>query len=415
MTADVPALHDSTTSLALTPALAESERLHARVRRFAEFALEPPLVQHEGADDFERLALDIAKYQVSYCPGFARLVQLCGCSLDSLDEIPAVTVDTFRLTRVQAHPPELDQLVFRTSGTTQAQTGRHALRTTLTYRALAVGLARRTLFSREPRGGVVIALAENPGPQTSSSLGLMMRIFMETMDGEALRKDPRGLPFDVEDPGRWLVKSGLVDLEGLRRACAVARTRGRPLFILATGFALAATLEALDGEELQTPQKTTLMLTGGLKGRRTSIRSEDLRQKAASIFGIKPGDILGEYGMTELTSQLYEGFPETSEQPPAGPLASGFRQPAGTPDLYFPPPWLRVTAVDPASGKRVPRGTPGLARFCDLGNVDSALFVVTEDLIVEEEPGIRLLGRRVGAPVRGCSLPFEGLVAQEAQ
>jgi hypothetical protein len=45
-----------------------------------------------------------------------------------------------------------------------------------------------------------------------------------------------------------------------------------------------------------------------------------------------------------------------------------------------------------------------------LGNVDSAIKIVTQDLVVEKGAEIELLGRREGAPPRGCSLPFEGLL-----
>jgi hypothetical protein len=53
----------------------------------------------------------------------------------------------------------------------------------------------------------------------------------------------------------------------------------------------------------------------------------------------------------------------------------------------------------------------GLARFVDLGNVDSAVAVLTEDLVRVHRDGVELLGRRRGAAPRGCSLAFESLVA----
>ena len=395
---------------ALTPALAESERLHARVRRFAEVSLDPPLVLPDDAPSFETLALEIAQFQLTHCPGFARLVTRIGSPPSRVDDIPAVTVDTFRLTRVAVHPPELDAHVFRTSGTTGVTSGRHPLRSPLTYQTLALALARRTLFAHHPRG-IVVALAENPGQPSASSLGLMMQLFMQHMDGEALMKDPRGASFQLDDPGRWLIRRGMVDTDGLRRAFAIARARGRPLFLLTTGFALAATLEALDGEPLRAPKNTRVMLTGGFKGRRTELTDQTIRSQTAETFCIPESSILGEYGMTELTSQLYQSW--SSAPAETDPLSqAGWRPPANQGDLYFAPPWLRVTAVDPTTGRRVSPGQPGLARFCDLGNIDSALVVVTEDLIVEQHGGIRLLGRRRGAPPRGCSLPFEGLIAR---
>jgi hypothetical protein len=71
---------------------------------------------------------------------------------------------------------------------------------------------------------------------------------------------------------------------------------------------------------------------------------------------------------------------------------------------------LRVTPVDPLSLAPVAHGAAGLARFIDLGNVDSAVSVVTQDLVRRRDDGIELLGRQQGAPARGCSLAIEALL-----
>ncbi len=407
-----PAITLSASSL-ISP-LRQSERLHERVRRFAELAASPPLTLPEGADSFEQLALDIARFQNEQCPGFARLVAKTRSQLDNVDSIPAVPTDAFRMARVAAHPPELDTFVFQTSGTTKSITGHHPVRDISTYRTLAIQLAQKSLFSRSDRG-VVVALAPDPGPTPHSSLGLMMQLFMEHFDGRALNRDPRGAPFDIHDPARWIVEQGLIDLSRLRRACSIARERGHALFLLTTSFSLAAAIEALDGQRINTPQGTWIMVTGGFKGRASSIEAGHLRQQAAATFRTTPDHVLGEYGMTELTSQLYEAWShETSAAQPATPLQQAL-QPEwwpeqGRPGLFFAPPWLRVTAVDPRSGQRVAKGDAGVARFVDLGNVDSAIAIVTQDIVREVDGGVELQGRRAGAPARGCSLPFEGLV-----
>ena len=95
--------------------------------------------------------------------------------------------------------------------------------------------------------------------------------------------------------------------------------------------------------------------------------------------------------MTELSSQLYDG----------GAADGG--------SVYVAPPWLRVTPVDPISLAPVPDGEVGLARFTDLGNIDSALNVLTQDRVRRVGTGIMLLGRQPGARLRGCSLAAEAL------
>lgn len=370
--------------------LGESEALHDRVRRFAT---------GESADDFDALALDIAEYQARWSPGFARLWNArkrpaaTEGAQSGADSIPAVPSDAFRVTRVAVHPPELDSAHFLTSGTTTEARGGHPMRTTDTYEALSLSWGGRALMKRPGQRPVVVALAPDPGEPGDSSLGFMMRCFMQHFDGQRLEQ-------------RWLVTmsaSGAgsleVDVAGLRKAAAVARERREPLLVLATSFALVALLDALGDQPIAAPDDSVVMQTGGFKGRTREVDPARLRADVARAFGIEQDAVVGEYGMTELSSQLYEGTL------PGGALTAER-------GVYLAPPWLRVTPVDPVHLEAVAEGEVGLARFVDLGNVDSAVAVVTQDLVRRRGPGIELLGRRQGAPPRGCSLAVEALVAR---
>jgi hypothetical protein len=147
-------------------------------------------------------------------------------------------------------------------------------------------------------------------------------------------------------------------------------------------------LDRLAGEKLPAPAETTLMMTGGFKGRIREVESETLRADVARAFGIEPARVIGEYGMTELTSQLYEGAP----------------------GLYVESPTVRVVPVDGATLEPVSDGEVGLARIVDLGNVDSAVAIQTQDRVRRVSGGIELLGRAPGATPRGCSLALESLL-----
>lgn len=130
------------------------------------------------------------------------------------------------------------------------------------------------------------------------------------------------------------------------------------------------------------------MLTGGFKGRSREVSEPELRAMLASRLGLPSAAIVGEYGMTELSSQLYQR-----------PLEDRVR--------YAWPPWMRVAAVDPESLRPVPPGEPGICRIVDLANVDSAMVIQTNDLVRLHDDGLELLGRAPGATPRGCSLAIE--------
>jgi len=370
--------------------VSESEGLHARVRAVARG-------QPLAPGDFDALALDLARYQMKYVAGFRRLVEAAGGeqALRSADDIPAVPVDAFRLTRVATQPAALDAARFSTSGTTGAAPGVHVMRTTDTYRFLSIAWGRRALASawRGPR--VVVALAPVASDAPTSSLGFMMRAFMEEFDGRPFSR--AGIPFDACSRERWLLAPDGVDVEGLRHAADVALRRAEPLLVLATGSSLVLLLDALSGDTIAAPDRTVVMPTGGFKGRTREVAPAELARDVAHAFGIPEHHVVGEYGMTELSSQLYEGTL------PGGSLS-------GPRGVFLPPPWLRVTPVDAVTLAPVRDGEAGVARFVDLGNVDSAVAILTQDLIRRSGVGIELLGRSSGAEPRGCSLSVDEFV-----
>jgi hypothetical protein len=370
--------------------VARSEALHARVKRFA---------RGEPGDDFDALALAIAQFQAEFSPSLRALCASRKGALDRLASVPGVPADAYRLTRVAVHAPELDAARFTTSGTTGSDRGVHAFRTTTTYETVALLGGARALLGFRPGPRVVVSLAPPPSTPPTSSLGFMLELFHGAWDGRSLRTatPAEGDAYLPHAPERWLVREHGIDILALEHACRIAVERGEPLLVLTTAFALVALLDALGGRTLPGPTETAVMVTGGFKGRSREVERGVLRREVARAFCVPESHVVAEYGMTELTSQLYEGT-----LPGAGL--------AGEPDVLLEPPWLRVVPVEPETLSPVPPGELGIARIVDLGNVDSALVVQTEDLVRRRGAGIELLGRRPGATARGCSLALEALL-----
>jgi len=179
------------------------------------------------------------------------------------------------------------------------------------------------------------------------------------------------------------------------RSWTGARQReGRPVLVLTTAFALVQWLDGLDRLDLRfrLPPGTVLFETGGFKGKVTEVRREDLLHRTAERLGVPPGQVVREYGMTELTSQCYTRALYGED-----------------PDLFVAPPWVRVRILDPETLEEAPEGNPGLIAVFDLANLGSAVHLLTEDLGIREGEGFRLLGRAAGAELRGCSLVVEEL------
>jgi hypothetical protein len=373
-------------------AVADREALHRRVRAFIEASARgvPP------RETFDALGLAIARYQAAHVAPYRRLLTNTSCDIEGAESVralPAVPTDVFRLARIAAHPPADDVALFRTSGTTSGARGSHALSTTATYEAGALAWGRWGLFFDAP-APVAIALTLPPEHlPRESSLHFMIQLF-----GAKLAKRARYLQRAPDT---------LVDPDELVEACAEARREGAPAVVMGASFAFVHLLDALgerarSGTELALPAGSRVMHTGGFKGRSREIAPTELIAAIAAAFAIPEHAVVGEYGMTELSSQLYE---------PTLRAAHGLGPEGARHGVFAAPPWLRVAAADPDTLRPLPDGTPGILRFEDLANVDSALVVQTADRGICRGASVELLGRLPGATPRGCSLAIEELKA----
>jgi hypothetical protein len=346
-----------------------SNALHARVRAFIAGA--------EG-ESFDAIAADIARFQIERVSPVRRLARARGVIAAEIREaaqIPAVPTDVFRFARVAAHAPEEDVAIFRTSGTTSGARGQHAFRTLATYDAGALAWGSRFLMQGRT-DFAVISLTPPPGEAIDSSLVHMIALFAGSQAG----------------PVSWHLGGWALDVRGVEAACAEARAKGQPVLLFGTSFAFVHLLDGRGGADLALPPDSRAMLTGGFKGRSREVPAGELRAGIAAAFALPDRAVVGEYGMTELSSQLYEG------------TLVGTHERHG---VYTPPPWVRVTAVAPEDLAPVPAGEIGIARIVDLANVDSAVAVQTADRVRVTGEGVELLGRLPGATPRGCSLAVE--------
>jgi hypothetical protein len=346
-------------------AKARSDALHERVQSLIA----------GGAEDFDALACDIARFQAEHVEPVGRLfaaqnaarprVGERGRNLRHASDIPSMPSDAFRLRRIAAHPADDDKRCFATSGTTSDARGLHPMRRTDTYAKGALAWAHEMLLDGQVS---FVGLVPDEKDAPESSLSFMLARFAETLSNATWHWDGHEL-----------------DLDGIGER--VASLRG-PTLVAGTSFALVHLCDAFDADALPLPAGSRVMQTGGFKGRTREVDGDELRRVIANRFCIDQSQVVSEYGMTELSSQLYAHN-----------------------DRYQAPAWLRVTAVDPETLAPVDNGEPGIARFVDLANVDSAVAVQTADIIREHADGIELCGRAPGATPRGCSLAMEHLIA----
>jgi len=385
----------------------ESDHLHARARAMVR-AFEAGAAMPET---FDALAVALVRFQAARVPGYGRLCAARGVDparVERASEAPAVPTDAFKMAGVFAFDAATATAVFRTSGTTIGARGTHAMRDVATYDAAALAFGRAMLAPApgdspsSPVAGrpAVLVLGPSDAEAPDSSLAHMCALFARAM-----------APAQPPD-ATFFVRGGALDVPGLRRrvaALAAAAAPGAtasttvpataaatpPAIVLATSFALVHLLDALGGARVPLPPGSRVMQTGGFKGKSREVDAGELRGQVAGTFGVDERDVVGEYGMTELSSQFWEGTA---------------RDRRAAPGVYVEPPWARVVAVHPETLEPVADGEVGLARIEDLANVDSAFAVQTQDRVRRVAGGFELLGRSPGAPPRGCSIALDEML-----
>ncbi|HKI05208.1 MAG TPA: long-chain fatty acid--CoA ligase [Thermoanaerobaculia bacterium] len=335
------------------------------------------------SDSFAELALAAFAWQLERIEPYRRMCERRGVTPETVRDwrqVPPVPAAAFKSLTLAAEPAVE---VFRSSGTTDAAGELRSV-----HHQPFPDLYRQVIDASFPRfclpytsGGRLPILSLIPSREQlpDSSLSFMADHILKQY----------GTPESATTFGARGVEAAKA------RSWAGSRQReGRPVLVLATAFALAQWLEALErlGLKFRLPPGSAIFETGGFKGKTTELTREDLLARVQDWLSVPSDFVVREYGMTELTSQCYTRA-----------LLGG------DPDLFVAPHWVRVRLLDPETLEEVPAGTPGLIAVLDLANLGSAVHLLTEDLGVAEGEGFRLLGRAAGAELRGCSLVVEEL------
>ncbi len=328
------------------------------------------------AERFDDLALEAFAFAWRNITPYRRLAQrrnLAPGLLSSWREAPAVPTTAFQTLRLEAHPA---QEIFRSSGTTGGPRSVHYHPFPELYRKV-IDASFPTYCLPAGERQPILSLIPSRQQVGDSSLSFMADHLLHR--------------FGTEDNAVAFGPDG-VQMERARAWCDARSRDGQPGLILATAFALVQWLDALEasGTTLALPAGSTLFETGGFKGRSRELSRRELLAATGRRLGLGPERVVREYGMSELTSQLYSRS-----------LLGGDRE------LLVAPHWVRVRILDPLTLQEIRAGETGIIAIFDLANLGSAPHLMTQDLGRMEAAGLRLLGRAEGAELRGCSLTAE--------
>ena len=316
-----------------------------------------------SADNFTSMALEVFLYQYQNNPVYHQYCDTLNidCSkIDHLCKIPFLPISFFK-----THPVTttafVPALVFESSGTTQTVNSKHLIKDPGIYEESFSRTFRK--FYDDPSEYCIIALLPSYLERNNSSLVLMA--------DNLIRQSAHPLSGFYLNEFKQL-QTTLEKLEAL----------SQKTLLIGVTFALLdfATFSPMP------LYSTTIMETGGMKGRRKEMIRQEVHEILCKSFRLK--NIHSEYGMTELLSQAY---------------SSGE-------GIFSCPPWMKIVIREEDDPLTVNISTgngalSGAINVIDLANIYSCSFIATEDAGKLHADGrFEIAGRIDNTDVRGCSL-----------
>jgi phenylacetate-coenzyme A ligase PaaK-like adenylate-forming protein len=317
-------------------------------------------VKKEG---FEALALEIFRFQYGNNPvyrDYVNALRVDPAAVQHLRQIPFLPISLFKTGSIQATLFE-PQMVFESSGTTGMTSSRHLVKDLSIYEESFIKGFEQ--FYGSVKDWCIIGLLPSYLERKNSSLVYMVdkliRLGAHAQSG-----------FYLDEYDKLL--STLKESE---------QGKQKTLLIGVTFALLDFAEKFLPGSFPEPLHFTTVMETGGMKGRREEILREELHARLQTAFHLPA--IHSEYGMTELLSQAYS-------------KENG---------IFYTPAWMKILVRDDEDPFLINETGSGAINVIDLANIYSCCFIATDDAgRVHEDKGFEVLGRIDGSDLRGCSL-----------
>jgi len=350
--------------------------------------------------DFNALALKLFSLQFASNDLFRRMCESRGtkpAGVSHWKQIPAAPTGAFKEFALTCLPPPDRTKVFRSSGTSGQEPSRHfhsAASLDIYETSVWPWFRSRLLpdLGSATRDFAGLILTPPPEQAPHSSLVHMLDVVRHQLGW-----NDRVFVGRVDTNEAWVV-----DFDAAHDALVGSCNSKISLVLLGTAFSFVHLLDWMFAKMLHfaLPPGSRVMETGGYKGRSRSVPKSELHGYITQRLGVPASHIVCEYGMSELSSQAYDGGSgvkcQVSGETP--------RNSEHATRVFHFPPWARVQIVSPETGLEAAEGEIGLIRVYDLANVFSILAVQTEDLGVRRGEGFELIGRSVLTEPRGCSL-----------
>jgi phenylacetate-coenzyme A ligase PaaK-like adenylate-forming protein len=308
--------------------------------------------------DFSLQALQLFHWQYQQNPVYRKWCELTisdPSDIKTIEQIPALPVGFFKTHTVQTGSFNLTDF-FESSGTTQTTNSKHWVKDLDLYRK-SFHQAFEMFYGNANEWCIIGLLPAYLERQHSSLVMMVDELIQKTMHSES---------------GFYLYEH-----EKLSDTLHKLEFNQQQTILIGVTFALLDFAETYP----QQLKYTTIMETGGMKGRRREMTRLELHEQLTKQLGVEK--IHSEYGMTELLSQAYS-------------KGDG---------IYVCPPWMKILVRDEEDPLTVRTKGRGVINIIDLANADSAAFIATDDVgMIYADGSFEVFGRLDNSDIRGCSL-----------
>jgi len=312
----------------------------------------------QGNIDFNSVAKELCMYQYNQNETYKNWLDQLHINIHKItapEQIPFLPISFFKTHKILCDDDKYDVL-FESSGTMQTFKSRHYVKNINVYvKSFTEGFAH---FYGDIRDWCIIGLLPSYLQQKNSSLIKMVDELIKLGN--------------YKQSGFYLD-----EYEKLHIVLQQLEDQKQKTLLIGVTYAL---LDFAEQFPIQL-RSTTIMETGGMKGRRKELTRNEVHALLKKQFNVK--HIHSEYGMTELLSQAYS-------------KANG---------KFYCPQWMRVFVRDEDDPLLVKRKGKGALNIIDLANANSCAFIATDDVgEVYDDGSFSVAGRLDGSDIRGCSL-----------
>lgn len=309
-------------------------------------------------EEFENLALKVFQFQyrnTKVYREFCDFLNLSPASVKKVVDIPFLPIEFFKNKVILAQGNSSEK-IFTSSGTTGSVPSKHHVAKLNIYER-SFNTAFDNVYG-DPTKYCILALLPSYLEREDSSLVYMV-------DALCKRSENAHSGFYMNN------------LYALTKQLMHQEETSKKTLLIGVSYAL---LDLVEKNKFQL-QNTTVLETGGMKGRRKELVKDELHEILMDGFGVK--SIHSEYGMTELLSQAYS-------------QGNG---------VFNCPPWMKVLIRDTEDALTLTTGKTGGINIIDLANIYSCSFIATQDLgELCPNGSFKILGRFDNSDIRGCNL-----------